>query len=235
MDLNPHDPAAPTRSRDFRTFHPRRGRMTDNHHRELAELRTRYGLEPGGSETAVWVANARTARRAVILEIGFGLGDATAAMAAAQPDLDVVAVDVHTPGVLRLMRLVDEAGLSNVRVVEGDALELLDGLPSGCLAGIRAYFPDPWPKHSHRHRRLCAPANIILFVDRLQIGGTLHIATDIAAYAAEAETVLRAHDELDVERLSERPAWRASTKFERQGLAAGREIADLIATRRLPR
>jgi tRNA (guanine-N7-)-methyltransferase len=207
--------------------------MTENHRAELVGLRARYGLVPAGREAAEWVSSSHAAGRRVVVEIGFGLGDATAAMAAAQPEFDVIAIDVHTPGILRLMRLIDEAQLGNVRVVEGDALELLDELPAGCLAGVRAYFPDPWPKHSHRHRRLCAPANIDLFVNRLTVGGTIHIATDIAVYADEAEAALRAHGELDVERMVERPTWRASTKFERQGLEAGREIADLIATRRV--
>jgi tRNA (guanine-N7-)-methyltransferase len=211
--------------------------MTDAHRIEVVELMDRYGLAAPnapdlGAMAARSVADSVAAGRGVIVEIGFGLGDSTAAMAAAEPDADVLAIDVHTPGVLRLLRLIDEADLTNVRVAEGDALEVLDQIPSSSLSAIRAYFPDPWPKAGHRHRRLCSSANIAMFVERLHLGGTLHIATDIASYAAEAEATMRAHPELVVERLRERPSWRASTKFERQGLTASRQIADLIATRR---
>jgi tRNA (guanine-N7-)-methyltransferase len=202
--------------------------MTQAQRAEVAELLARYGLVPRSTDARDFVASSH---RGVIVEIGFGLGDATFAMATAAPDTDVIAVDIHTPGVLRLLRAVDGAALDNVRVVEGDGLELLDELPSGSLAGIRIYFPDPWPKASHRHRRLCSPTNVALFVDRLAPGATLHIATDIEPYARETEVTLRAHPQLTVERMEERPAWRASSKFERQGIDAGRSIIDLLATK----
>jgi tRNA (guanine-N7-)-methyltransferase len=168
-----------------------------------------------------------------VLEIGFGMGDTTAAMAAADPGRDYLAVEVHTPGIGNLLALIGERGLTNVRVAHGDAMELVRKVPAGSLDAVHAFFPDPWPKARHHKRRLIQPANVALLRERLGPGGTLHCATDWAHYAeAMAETLdadpglANAH-----EGFAPRPAHRPETKFERRGVSSGRQIFDLIYRR----
>ena len=164
----------------------------------------------------------------MVLEIGFGMGEATAAMAAAEPGHDVLAVDVHTPGQGNLLRLVEQAGLTNVRVADGDARQLLtDMLAPASLAGVRLFFPDPWPKSRHVKRRLLDDGFAALVADRLADGGVLHVATDMTAYARQAAAVLAA---LPLMEPAETP-WRSQTRFERRGLAAGRPVQDLAFRR----
>ena len=167
-----------------------------------------------------------------MLEIGSGMGEATAAMAAADPGSDVLAVEVHTPGVAALLRRIDDAGLTNLRVVEADAVLLLRGpLGTWPFDEVRVYFPDPWPKARHHKRRLVSTAFADLLADRLRPGGVLHVATDWADYADAAEEVLRAHPAFTVTRLDERPAHRPTTRFEARGNDAGRASHDLVAVR----
>jgi tRNA (guanine-N7-)-methyltransferase len=159
-----------------------------------------------------------------VLEIGFGMGEATAAMAAAAPDVDVLAVDVHPAGVASLLRRLEAADLRNVRVVEGDALALLAALPSGSLGEVRLLFPDPWPKKRHVKRRFLRPTTAALLADRLAPQGFLHLATDWPPYVEHAREVLRDWDVELVER-GERPV----TGYERRGHRAGRASVDLRA------
>jgi tRNA (guanine-N7-)-methyltransferase len=172
----------------------------------------------------------------VILEIGFGMGDATLAQAVAHPDHGILAIDVHTPGVGRLLAELEERGIDNVRVVEGDALALLDALPARSLAGIRVFFPDPWPKARHHKRRIITTPNLDLMASRITPGGFLHFATDWHDYAEWAREVIDAHpafvllDESEQLPIASR-ATRPVTKFERRGIAAGRKITDLVARR----
>ncbi|MDT4992017.1 MAG: tRNA (guanine-N7-)-methyltransferase [Actinoplanes sp.] len=161
-----------------------------------------------------------------VLEIGFGMGDATAAMAGADPDRDYLAVEVHTPGIGNLLALVGEQGLTNVRVAHGDAMELVHRLRPGALDAVHVFFPDPWPKARHHKRRLIQPGNVALLRERLRPGGLLHCATDWPDYAASMTRTLagdpgfvRAQNGFRV---------RAQTKFERRGAQAGRPITDLI-------
>jgi tRNA (guanine-N7-)-methyltransferase len=169
----------------------------------------------------------------VVLEIGSGMGEATTVMAAADPDRDYLAVEVHRPGLANLLAGVAAAGLANVRVVEGDALDLLRGLDPGALDAVHAFFPDPWPKARHHKRRLVQPAHAALIASRLRPGGTLHLATDHAAYAEHMLTTLTAEPRLSnvysswAPRLAARPV----TKFERRGLDAGRVVFDLTFRR----
>jgi tRNA (guanine-N7-)-methyltransferase len=174
--------------------------------------------------------DAQGAALPVVLDIGFGGGEAVIEMAAARPHEAIIGIDVHTPGVANVVEAIDDHGWQHVRVVEGDVLELLPRIPAEALAGIRLYFPDPWPKQKQRHRRL-ARANVIpLLVDRLRVGGTLHIATDIADYAAQAAAVCAADERL-CGGVVPRPDWRPITRFERRGLAAGRTPTDLLFER----
>jgi tRNA (guanine-N7-)-methyltransferase len=173
----------------------------------------------------------------VVVEIGFGMGDATAEMAAADPDTGILAVDVHTPGQGNLLMLADRLGLTNLRVANGDAVVLLrDMLPPASLAGLRVYFPDPWPKPRHHKRRLIQPAFLDLALPLLRPGATVHCATDWEPYAEQMLEVLSAAPELVNQDPSggfaARPAFRPMTKFERQGLAKGHVVRDLLFTRR---
>ncbi|MBF9130834.1 tRNA (guanosine(46)-N7)-methyltransferase TrmB [Plantactinospora sp. S1510] len=174
-------------------------------------------------------------RAPVVLEIGSGMGDATAAMAAADPGRDYLAVEVHTPGIANLLALTERHGLTNVRIARGDALDLVRYLlPPDALDAVHAFFPDPWPKPRHHKRRLIQPEHVALLRSRLVPGGTLHCATDWAEYAESMLQTLTADPGLvnPYADYALRPAHRPVTKFERRGTAAGRRIFDLIFHRR---
>jgi len=167
---------------------------------------------------------------AVVLDIGFGGGEGLIDLAAVRPHEAIIGLDVHTPGVASVLEAIEDNGWQHVRVTEGDVLELLPRIPDGSLAGVRLYFPDPWPKQKQRHRRLARPDVMTQLVDRLRVGGTLHVATDIADYAAQTLAVCAAETRLRGGVVS-RPEWRPVTRFERRGLAAGREPIDMIFER----
>jgi tRNA (guanine-N7-)-methyltransferase len=162
--------------------------------------------------------------RPTVLEIGFGMGEATALMAAAAPDVQLLAVDVHPAGLASLARRLDEGGLTNVRVVDGDAVDVLTGLPSGALDEVRLFFPDPWPKKRHVKRRFLRPTIAALVADRLAPQGFLHLATDWPGYAEHAREVLVDWDVQEVPR----PASRPVTGYERRAQQAGRCAVDLV-------
>lgn len=210
----------------IRTFR-RRGRMSAAKHDALAELGPRYLVDIRGPFDAA-AAFGRTAP--LVLEIGFGMGDATLAYARAHPDHDVLGVEVHRPGIAAVLLALDEEGLANVRVARADALELLDHLAPGSLAAVHVFFPDPWPKHRHHERRLVRPDVVARLASLLVPGGVLHVATDIADYATQMRRVLAA-EPLLAPAVEDR-ADRAVTKYERLGLEAGRTIVDLRAERR---
>ena len=224
-----------TTERPIRTFHPRRGRMSGRHADAMADVWPVYGLTVlDGDRTPLELAEVFGREAPTVLEIGFGMGDTTAVMAAADPDRDYLAVEVHTPGIGNLLSLIGERGLTNVRVAHGDAMELVRKLPVGGLDAVHAFFPDPWPKARHHKRRLIQPANVALLRERLRPGGTLHCATDWAHYAeAMAETLdadpglANLHDGY----APRRPAHRPETKFERRGVSSGRAIRDLVYRR----
>jgi tRNA (guanine-N7-)-methyltransferase len=210
--------------------YPQRSRMTIGQQRAWGRNWDRWGaavadLPDGPLDTTGWFGRAAP----VVLEIGSGMGEATAAAAVADPGRDLLAVDVHTPGHGSLLRRVEEAGLTNVRVADGDARVLLaDMLGEGVLDEVRVWFPDPWPKARHAKRRLVQPAFLELVATRLRPGGTLHVATDWAPYAEQVERALAASPLRQVpgDRRSRPP-----TRFEQQGLAAGRAAHDLVAVR----
>ncbi len=169
----------------------------------------------------------------LVLEIGPGMGEATATMAAADPDRDVLAVEAHLPGVANLLKLLDESGIGNVRVGHGDALDLVrHGIGPGSLAEVRAFFPDPWPKARHHKRRLVQPAHVALLRSRLVVGGVLHTATDWPDYAEQMLEVLRADPGLEntADAYAEAPC-RPETAFERKARAEGRTARDLVFRR----
>ncbi len=234
IDQNPAVPVARPGTGTIRTFHPRRGRMSSRQTDALARLRPTYGIEIADLDGPVDPAGFFGRGAPVVLEIGSGMGDATAAMAAADPDRDYLAVEVHTPGIANLLDLVQRHGLGNVRVAQGDALDLVRAMPQRCLDAVHVFFPDPWPKSRHHKRRIIQPEHVALLRSRLAGGGTLHCATDWAEYAESMRSTLTADPELvDVHGgYAPRPAHRPVTKFERRALTAGREVFDLVHRRR---
>ena len=215
--------------RPIRTFHPRRGRMSARHAGALADLWPRYGLTVvDGDRTPLDLTRLFGREAPRVFEIGFGMGDATAAMAAADPGRDYLGVEVHTPGMGNLLTLVREQGLSNVRVAHGDALQLVHRLAPGSLDAVHVFFPDPWPKARHHKRRLIQPATVAVLRERLRPGGVLHCATDWPDYADAMLAALTGDPGLT--RL-EAGAQRPGTKFEHRGRHAGRPITDLVFCR----
>ena len=207
----------------IRTYKPRRGRVTP---RQAAALDVGDGLLIELGRT-VFSFKDEWPGLPVILEIGFGTGAATAMMACRQPNLGLLAVDVHTPGIGDLLHRVRTIGLTNVRVMEADALEVLRTMiPQGSLAGIRTYFPDPWPKARHHKRRLVTAEHASLIGSRTASGGTWDLATDWAPYADQMIDVLNKHPMWEggaVDRPSDRPV----TRYEQTALDQGREVTDL--------
>jgi len=208
----------------IRTYKPRRSRITQRQLLALSEVRWR--LEPGDQEidlASVWGADVP-----VILEIGFGTGAATAQMAAAEPRSGILALDIHTPGVGNLLDLIAGTGITNVRVMEADALTVLKRMiPVGALAGVRSYFPDPWPKARHHKRRIIQRPVLELVASRMRPGGCWHVATDWDAYVVAIEETFAAQPGWTGGRI-ERPAWRPVTHYEERALREGRAITDLM-------
>ncbi len=206
----------------IRTYKPRRGRITPRAGRAIVE-RADLLLPPDGPIDLAAVFGGRP----VVLEIGFGDGRATAAMAAAEPGIGILAVDVHTPGVGDLLDRIDRAGLANVRVIEADAITVLARrLAPRSLAGVRSYFPDPWPKARHHKRRLVQAAVRDLVADRLRPGACWELATDWAEYA-DAIVAGFADDPRWAGGVVPRPDSRPVTRYERRALREGRPIIDL--------
>jgi tRNA (guanine-N7-)-methyltransferase len=175
----------------------------------------------------------------LVVEIGSGMGESTAALAAAAPGVDHLAVEVFEPGIAALLMRVDEAGLSNLNVLRGDAVALLrECVPEASLAGIRIFFPDPWPKRRHHKRRLVQAGFVALAASRLRESATLHLATDWDDYAVQMRHVADAEPLLENTVLGQpggwapRPLWRPVTKFEARARLEGRDVHDLIYRRR---
>lgn len=211
------------------TFYPRRGRVSGRHEDALARLWPQYGVDIPGPVLDLRHLFGRDAP--VVLEIGSGMGGTTARMAAADPGRDYLAVEVFPPGVGNLLAVIEELGLTNVKVARGDALELLRHmLKPDSLDAIHLFFPDPWPKARHHKRRLIQPDNVALLRSRLHMGGTLHCATDWKHYADQMLAVLSSDPQLEGG-IVDGPTARPPTKFELRGLEAGRSITDLIFTR----
>jgi tRNA (guanine-N7-)-methyltransferase len=229
------DPAGSHGEHRIRSFHARRGRITQAQAAAIGRHWDTWGVELDGSPLDP-AALYGSAGMPVVVEIGFGMGDATAQMAAADPGTGILAVDVHTPGQGNLLALADRAGLTNVRVANGDAVVLLrDMLPPASLSGLRVYFPDPWPKAKHHKRRLIQPSFVALVAPLLRPGAVVHCATDWEPYAEQMLDVLSAAPELanadPAGGFAPRPGFRPMTKFERQGLAKGHVVRDLLFTR----
>ncbi len=167
----------------------------------------------------------------LVLEIGSGMGESTAALAAAAPDRDHLAVEVFEPGLAQLLMRIEDAGLTNLALLRGDALALLrQCVPAGSLDTVRIFFPDPWPKRKHHKRRLVQPGVMALVASRLAVGSTVHLATDLADYATQMRAVCDAEPSLQncsAQGWYPRPDWRPVTKFEERARAEGRDVRDL--------
>lgn len=171
-------------------------------------------------------------RKRHIVEIGFGMGDATRRMAKSDPDSAYLGIEVHRPGVGKLLWWIDKEGLENVKIVEHDAVEVIETMiPPGTVDGIHVFFPDPWPKKRHHKRRLLASPFLRSATRCLKAGGYVHIATDWEPYAEEIVSALTSIGTYSFPRgkWAPRPSWRPETKFEGKGIRADRRIRDIVA------
>ena len=219
--------------RRIRSFVTRAGRVSTAQGRALAELGPTYLIPYDKAQLDVAQAFGRTAP--TILEIGFGMGETTATIAAGMPDRNFIGVEVHTPGVGSLLKLIGEQQLHNVRIVQHDAYEVLTHMIApASLAGVHVFFPDPWHKARHNKRRLIQPAMVQLLSSRLATGGYLHCATDWQEYAEQMLEVLTGEPTLEntADGYAPRPEYRPVTKFENRGLKLGHGVWDVVFKKR---
>jgi len=207
-----------------RTFKPRRRPLSPARAELFARLAPQFTLDEVGPLLDLGAVFGRSGD--VVLDIGIGVGDQLLTMEAAQPDLDEIGVDVHTPGIAHVLAGIEENELTNVRLVHGDALQFIDRLTDGALTGIRIFFPDPWPKARHHHRRLVREDVIERLAALLRPDGWLHLATDNDDYAEQMQLVCDAHPGLCGGPIS-RPSERPLTRYEQKGIDAGHTIVDL--------
>ncbi len=213
-------------------------RMTSGQQRAWETHWSRLGrhiaeLPAGPLDVEQWFGR----RAPLVLEIGSGMGESTATLAAAHPELDQLAVEVYKPGLAQLLLRIESNRVDNLRLLRGDALDLLaDHIAPGTLHGVRAFFPDPWPKRRHHKRRLVQPEFVALVASRLEPGATLHLATDWEGYAQQMLAVCEAEPTL--RNLSDqasgwlpRPDWRPVSKFEQRAREEGRLVRDLLFAR----
>lgn len=227
----PEGEAKELHQRSVRSFVLRAGRMGTGQARALEDLGPRFLIPYSPEPLDLDAAFGRVAPK--ILEIGFGMGDSSATIAASQPGNDYLGVEVHTPGVGALLKRIGEASLSNVRIVQHDAVEVLRHmLAPASLDGVHIFFPDPWHKKRHNKRRLIQPEFAALLASRMAPGGLLHLATDWQAYAEHMLEVMEAspawRNELGPGQYAEKPDWRIETHFERRGLKLGHSVWDLL-------
>lgn len=228
---SPSLPAAPRRA--VRSYVLRAGRMGSGQVRALAELGPRFVLPLEDQALDASAVFGRTAP--LVVEIGFGMGQATAEIAAAQPERDFIGIEVHAPGVGALLQRIDQAGLTNLRLVQHDAVAVLECMIApASLAGLHVFFPDPWHKKKHHKRRLIQAEFVALLASRLAPGGHLHCATDWHPYAEQMLAVLSAEPTLHntCDDYAPRPDYRPLTKFELRGLELGHGVWDLVFRRR---
>ncbi len=226
------DSAVPRRASHIRSFVLRQGRVSDAQRRFHEEGMPRWGIpyQPGALDLdAVF---GRSAHR--ILEIGCGMGETTATIAAAHPQNDYLGIEVHTPGVGSLLKEIATRELSNLRVIQHDAVEVVrDMIAPGSLSGTHVFFPDPWPKKRQQKRRLIQPEFVKLLATRLAPSGYLHCATDWEEYALQMLEVLSAETQLTnmAKDFIPRPPYRPQTKFETRGLRLGHGVWDVVFRR----
>jgi tRNA (guanine-N7-)-methyltransferase len=226
-------PESVPHARPIRSFVRRAGRLTTGQAKALAVHGPQYIIPYAAQPLALAQAFGREAP--TVLEIGFGMGDATAHIAGVMPEVNFLCCEVHEPGVGALLMHIENRGLRNIRIVQHDAVEVLDNmLAPGCLAGVHVFFPDPWHKLRHNKRRLIQAPLVARLATRLASGGYLHCATDWEPYAQQMLEVLSAEPALvnTAETYAPRPDYRPVTKFERRGLRLGHGVWDLVFRKR---
>ena len=234
MSAGSHGTGRPEHPRTIRSYVLREGRITPAQQRAFAEHWERFGIDYDGNPRDLDALCGRTAPR--VLEIGFGNGEALAWAGEHDPARDYLGIEVHRPGVGRLMNALAARDVRNVRIWNHDAVEVLrNEMPGSALDEVRIWFPDPWPKKRHHKRRLIQPAFVELLATRVKPGGLLHLATDWPGYALHMREVLagqpawRLREGASGE--SKRPGWRIETRFERRGLDLGHPVTDLLYDR----
>jgi tRNA (guanine-N7-)-methyltransferase len=218
--------------RPVRSYVLRQGRVSKAQRRAHDILLPRYGVAFERRPLDLDALFGRHAPR--ILEVGFGMGETTAEIAAAHPRNDYLAIEVHTPGVGSLLKQIDERGLTNIRIVQHDAVEVLEHMVApATLDGVHVFFPDPWPKKRHHKRRLLKPGFVQLLASRLKPAGYIHVATDWEEYAREVLEVMSQEHALENSAAAfvARPDDRPLTKFEERGLKLGHRVWDIIFVR----
>ena len=216
-------------NRHIRSFVRRQGRVSPAQQRACETLLPRFGIQYAARPLDLTQAFGRSAPK--ILEIGFGMGDSTAIIALAHPENDYLCLEVHTPGVGNLLKLLDAQNISNIRIIQHDAVEVLrDMLGDGSLDGVHIFFPDPWHKARHNKRRLIQAPFITGLVGKIKAGGYIHVATDWQDYAEQVLRVLSEEPLLQnsAAGYAPRPAYRPLTKFEKRGLNLGHGVWDLV-------
>jgi tRNA (guanine-N7-)-methyltransferase len=219
--------------RHIRSFVLRAGRVSVAQQRAIDTWLPRYGIPYVARTLDLDQAFGRKAPK--VLEIGFGMGDSTATIAAAHPEIDYLALEVHTPGVGNLLKLIDSEQLNNIRIMQHDAVEVLrDMIADGTLDGVHIFFPDPWHKARHNKRRLIQTPFIAQLVQKLKPGGYIHVATDWQDYAEQVLRVLSEEPLLEntAADYAPRPDYRPLTKFEQRGLRLGHGVWDLVFRRK---
>jgi tRNA (guanine-N7-)-methyltransferase len=215
--------------RSIRSYVLRQGRISNAQRRAHAELFPVYGVPFSPAPLDLVALFGRAAPKT--LEIGFGMGETTAAIAQQHPECDTLGVEVHTPGVGSLLARIAELRLANVRIVQHDAVEVIEKMIAPeALEGVHLFFPDPWPKKRHHKRRLIQAPFVSLLASRMKPGAVLHACTDWEDYAAQMLQVLSAESTLQntASGYAARPDSRPQTKFERRGLSLGHRVWDLV-------
>lgn len=216
-------------NRPIRSFVLRQGRISKAQQIAHASLMPKYGIAFDPRPLDLEALFGRCAPK--ILEIGFGMGESTARIAIEHPQNDHIAIEVHTPGVGSLLKLIEENRIDNVRIIQHDAVEVLEKMiPDSSLSGIHIFFPDPWPKKKHHKRRLIQPGLVTLLCRKLEEGGYIHAATDWEEYAEHILSVMSTEQHLSnaSSGYSERPDYRPLTKFEARGIRLGHAVRDIL-------
>ena len=220
--------------RRIRSFVLRQGRLTKGQARALEIGLPVFGI-PYQSTIIDLSAQFNRIGSKKILEIGFGMGETTAKIAQILPECDFLGVEVHTPGVGGLLKLIEESALTNIRVVQHDVVEVLQNMLSNAsLDGVHIFFPDPWHKKRHHKRRLVQPEFIKLLCEKIKKGGYLHVATDWEEYAEWVLHVLQSESQLKNTdtNYAQKPSYRPLTKFENRGIKLGHGVWDMVFTRK---
>lgn len=236
MSVVDHGDAPPEHRRHVRSFVVRAGRATERQRRALDSLWPRYGVEPPQRPAPGFWREVFHSEGPLTLEVGFGMGQSLLEMAVREPHRCFVGIEVHPPGIGSLLAGIEARGLTNLRVLDGDAVALLErAFGPGELDRVQIFFPDPWPKKRHHKRRLIQPEFVTRLAQRVAAGGRLMLATDWEPYAQWMREVLDAAPEWrnlgDAEGFVPRPESRPQTRFESRGERHGHRIRDLLYER----